>query len=102
VVVDKNAKKAVVTNSSKQKLRQKLHDDISDLTPELQSLLRKGMHASHVTEDDILTQVDDLDAKLKTVEKFYELAEKLSIKIVTIEEVFEKENQALLQSTTKL
>jgi RNA polymerase primary sigma factor len=49
-----------------------------------------------------LTQVDDLDAKLKTVEKFYELAEKLSIKMVTIEEVFEKENQALLQNATKL
>ncbi len=102
IPVEKNAKKVVVTNASKQKLRQKLHEDISDLTPELQSLLRKWMHAGHVTEDDILTQVDDLDAKLKTVEKFYELAEKLSIKIVTIEEVFEKENQALLQSTTKL
>ncbi|MEI7477083.1 MAG: sigma-70 family RNA polymerase sigma factor [bacterium] len=55
-----------------------------------------------MTEDEILTQVDDLDAKLKIVEKFYELAEKLSIKIVTIEEVFEKENQALAQNGTKL
>ena len=100
--VDKNAKKKVETASSKQKLWQKLHDDIADLTPELQSLLRKWLSIWHVTEDDILTQVDDLDAKLKTVEKFYELAEKLSIKMVTIEEVFEKENQALLQNATKL
>ena len=99
---EKPAKKRVETPASKQKLRQKLHDDIADITPELQSLLRKGLTAGHVTEDDILTQVDDLDAKLKTVEKFYELAEKLSIKIVTIEEVFEKENQALLQNATRL
>ncbi len=72
------------------------------MTPELQTLLRKGLQTSAVTEDEILTQVDDLDAKLKIVEKFYELAEKLGIKVVTIEEVFEKENQALLQSGTKL
>lgn len=95
-------KKKIETSATKQKLRQKLHEDIGDLTPELQSLLRKGLHAGQVTEDDILTQVDDLDAKLKTVEKFYELAEKLSIKIVTIEEVFEKENQALMQNSSKL
>lgn len=64
--------------------------------------MRKGLQTSAVTEDEILTQVDDLDAKLKIVEKFYELAEKLGIKVVTIEEVFEKENQALLQAGTKL
>lgn len=87
---------------SRLKLREKLHEDIADLTPELQALLRKGLQSSSITEDEILTQVDDLDAKLKIVEKFYELAEKLGIKVVTIEEVFEKENQALLQSGTKL
>ncbi len=87
---------------SRLKIREKLHDDIADITPELQALLRKGLQTSTVTEDEILTQVDDLDAKLKMVEKFYELAEKLGIKVVTIEEVFEKENAALLQSGTKL
>lgn len=80
----------------------KLHDDVADLTPELQALLKKGIQSGVITEDEILTQVDDLDAKLKVVEKFYELAEKVSVKIVTIEEVFEKENAALTQTGTKL
>jgi hypothetical protein len=32
-----------------------------------------------------------MDAKMKMIEKFYELADKLSIKIITIEEVLEEE-----------
>jgi RNA polymerase primary sigma factor len=95
-------KKKPESTGSKLKIWEKLNDDIADLTPELQALLRKWLQSGSVTEDEILTQVDDLDAKLKIVEKFFELAEKLSIKVVTIEEVFDKENQALAQSATKL
>lgn len=82
---------------NRQQIWEKLTEDISDLTPELQTLLKKGTNSGKITEEEILTEVDDLDAKIKVVEKFYELAEKLSIKIVTIEEAFEEENKQLLQ-----
>jgi RNA polymerase primary sigma factor len=95
-------KKGTESAASKMRLYDKLHDDVADLTPELQALLKKGIQHGSVTEDEILTQVDDLDAKLKIVEKFYELAEKLSVKVVTIEEVFEKENASLTQTGVKL
>lgn len=95
----KSSKKSPV---NKQQLRDKMIDDINELTPELQNLLKKGMQHGHITEDEILTEVDDLDAKLKTVEKLYELAEKLSIKIVTIEELFEQENKQLQQTGARL
>lgn len=49
-----------------------------------------------------MTQVDDLDAKIKIVEKFYELAEKLGVKLITIEEIFEKENEEFAQSQSRL
>lgn len=98
----KVAKVAKKTTVNRQQIWDKIADDINELTPELQNLLRKGMQSGHITEDEILTEVDDLDAKIKTVEKFYELAEKLSIKIVTIEEVFEQENKQLQQAGSKL
>jgi hypothetical protein len=46
---------------------------------------------STITEEDILAEVDDLDAKIKMLEKLYDLADKLSIRIITIEENLEKE-----------
>ncbi len=104
VAADKEAKKNADTKAAggkvakkstvnRQQLWEKLSDDINELTPELQNLLKKGSQTGQITEDEILTEVDDLDAKLKTVEKLYELAEKLSIKIYTIEEIFEQENK---------
>ncbi len=99
----KTAVKAVKkVTINRQLIWDKISDDINELTPELQSLLKKGMQTGHITEDEILTEVDDLDAKIKTVEKFYELAEKMSIKIVTIEELFEQENKQMQQGANKL
>lgn len=95
----KPVKKSTV---NRQQLWEKLSEDINELTPELQNLLKKGAQSGHITEDEILTEVDDLDAKLKTVEKLYELAEKLSIKIYTIEEIFEQENKKEQQNGSKL
>ncbi len=77
--------------SVKQQLRDKLQDDILDLSVTLQKLLRKWLEQWHITEEDIISEVDDMDAKIKMIEKFYELAEKLSIKVVTIEESLEEE-----------
>lgn len=95
----KTSKKATI---NRQQIRDKIAEDINELTPELQNLLKKGAQTGHITEDEILTEVDDLDAKIKTVEKFYELAEKLAIKIVTIEELFEQENKLMKEAGTKL
>lgn len=75
----------------KQQLRDKLLDNIEDLSKWLQKLLRKWFEWSVVTEEDIISEIDDLDAKAKMLEKFYELAEKLSIKILTIEQALEDE-----------
>lgn len=98
-----NGGKVVKKNTvNRQQIRDKISEDINELSPELQNLLKKGMTSGQITEDEILTEVDDLDAKIKTVEKFYELAEKLSIKIVTIEEIFEQENKQMQQWAGKL
>lgn len=75
----------------REKLWDKLQDDIIDLNKPLQKLLRKGFEWWSVTEEDVISQIDDMDGKIKMIEKFYELAEKLSIKIITIEEVLEEE-----------
>ncbi|OQB41631.1 MAG: hypothetical protein BWY04_00727 [candidate division CPR1 bacterium ADurb.Bin160] len=40
-----------------------------------------------------------MDMSSKLLEKFYELAEKLSIKVLTIEEILEKEAQALVEKS---
>jgi RNA polymerase primary sigma factor len=50
----------------------------------------------------VLSEIDDLDAKIKMLEKFYELADKLSIKILTIEEIIEKETEDTKKHQTRL
>jgi DNA-directed RNA polymerase sigma subunit (sigma70/sigma32) len=40
-----------------------------------------------------------MDLSIKMIEKFYELADKLSIKIITIEEVLEKEAEEAKKET---
>jgi hypothetical protein len=40
-----------------------------------------------------------MDMSVKLLEKFYDLADKLSIKILTIEEVLEQEAQALVEKS---
>lgn len=76
-------------------LWEKLQDDIKELAPSLQKLLEKWLATNAITEEDILAEVDDMDAKIKMLEKFYDLAEKLSIKIITIEENLENEAKEL-------
>lgn len=81
----------VANTKMQEKLWEQLQDDIDDLNRQLQKLLRKWFEEGSITEEDLISQIDDMDAKMKMIEKFYELADKLSIKIITIEEVLEEE-----------
>ena len=83
----------------KQQLREKFQDDISELTKPLQLLLNKWFQTGSVSEEDIISEIDDMDQSAKMLEKFYDLADKLSIKILTIEEVLELESKELVKET---
>lgn len=78
-------------NKAKAALRDKLLDDIKELNTPMQTLLRNWLEKWYVTEDEILTEVDDIDKQVEILEKFYDLADKLSIKIETIEDILIKE-----------
>lgn len=75
----------------KKQLWGKFKDDITEIDKPLQDLLEKGLESGTIKEDDVIAEIDDLDMNVKMLEKFYDLADKLSIKIITIEEVLEKE-----------
>ncbi len=86
----------------KKTLWNKLQDDIVELHGGLQTLLKQWLERWSITEEDIIAEIDDLDAKAKMIEKFYELADKLSIKIITIEEQLLKEAAELADQGPKL
>lgn len=83
-----------MVSNAKIALRDKLHEDISELSPELQSILKKGLEKGYVTEDSILSGIDDIDKQVEILERFYELTDKLSIKIETIDDILLKEMNA--------
>lgn len=72
-------------------LWEKLEDDITELNKPLQLLLEESLEKGKVMEEDIIAEIDDMDSKIKMLEKFYDLAEKLWVKVVTIEEKLEEE-----------
>jgi len=80
-------------------LRDSFQDDIGELSKPLQELLKNGLETNTINEEDVISDVDDMDLSIKMIEKFYELAEKLSIKMITIEEVLEKEAEAAKKET---
>ena len=80
---------------TKKQLWESFQDDINELSPELQELLTKWFASWEINEEDIITEIDDMDLNIKVVEKVYDLADKLGIKIVTIEEVLEKEAESV-------
>lgn len=80
---------------------EKLADDIHELPDDLQQLLRTWVDKWYVTEDEILSCVDEIDKQIEVLEKFYELSEKLSVKIETIEDVLKRET-AQASAKTKL
>ena len=86
-------------NSTKKQLRDKLQDDINELTPGLQALLETGANRGMIEEEEVISEIDDMEGNIKLLEKFYDLSEKLGIKIVTIEELLEKEQESLKKET---
>lgn len=74
-------------------MRDKLKEDILELPLSLQALLKQGHSKGTVDEESILSEIDDMDKRIKVIEKFYELCDKLNIKILTIEEMFLLEDQ---------
>ncbi len=79
----------------------KLFDDISELTPWLQKLLKVWLEKGYITEDEVLSEIDDIDKQVELLEKFYELTDKLTIKIETIEDILIKEMRSQ-QAPSKL
>jgi len=86
-------------DSTKKQLRDKLQDDINELTPGLQALLETGANRGMIEEEEVISEIDDMEGNIKLLEKFYDLSEKLGIKIVTIEELLEKEQESLKKET---
>lgn len=86
---------------SKKDIRNKYIDEIFDIPSGLQQLLKEGYENWYVSEDAVIFQIDDIESKSKVLEKFFELAEKLSIKIETIEEMLEREREKM-QEESKL
>ncbi len=84
---------------SKEQLWDKFQDDINELPKPLQVLLEKGMVNNTIKEEDIISEIDDMDASAKILEKFYHLADKLGIKLLTIEEVLEQEAKVAVKET---
>ncbi len=84
---------------AKQKLWDKLQDEIKEFPQELQGLLNKWLDKWYITEDEIISKLSNIDEQIDVVEKFYDIADKLSIKIETIEEILEKEAQSEIQET---
>jgi RNA polymerase primary sigma factor len=83
----------------KKQLRDSFQDDISELTKPLQELLKQWFNSWEINEEDVIADIDDMDLNIKIIEKFYDLAEKIWIKIITIEEILEKEAQQIKKET---
>lgn len=69
--------KSVKTHYQKKELWKKFLDEIMELPEGLQNLLKDGFEHGFISEDAIIFQIDDLDTKAKTLERFIEVSEKL-------------------------
>jgi RNA polymerase primary sigma factor len=78
-------------DKTRQKIWEQLKDDIGELSEGLQKLLTQGAEKGTIQEENIISEIDDMEGNIKILEKFYDLAEKLGVKIITIEEVLEEE-----------
>lgn len=84
----------------KQNLRNKLQDEINDLPESLQEMLKQGFEKWSIKEDDIIYAIDDdIDSKEKIWDKFFDLCEKLSIKVITIEEIIDEETKKMAEES---
>ncbi|GHW02970.1 RNA polymerase sigma factor SigA [candidate division SR1 bacterium] len=88
-------------NKVKKKIREQLKDDILELSEGLQQLLAIGAEKGKIREEDIISEIDDIDGNIKIFEKFYDLTDKLGIQIITIEELLDAEVKDM-KKTSKL
>ena len=77
----------------------KLQDEINDLPDSLQIILKDGYGKWSIKEDEIIYAIDDIDAKDKVWDRFLGLCDKLSIKMVTIEEIIEEETKKISEAS---
>lgn len=77
-----------------QNLWDNMKEDILELPSNLQTLLEKWYERRYITEEEILSQVDEIDSQIDTIEKFYDIADKLGIKIETIEDTLSLEDSS--------
>lgn len=75
----------------KKQVLKSLEDDINDLIPSLRNLINKWFEKEYITEDEMLANVSDLDEQVDSIEKFYDICDKLSIRIISIEESISNE-----------
>jgi len=83
----------------KQQLWEKFQDDIAELNKSLQKLLEQWAKWVGIKEEDIIAEIDDMDWSAKILERFYDLCDKLWIKIITIEELLELEAKASVKES---
>jgi len=74
-------------------------EDISELSEDLQQLLATGAEKWSLLEEDLISSLDNMDGSIRILERFYDLCDKLKIKVVTIEE--EIENREKEDKSTK-
>jgi RNA polymerase primary sigma factor len=78
-------------DKTRKQIWEQLKEDIGELSEGLQKLLTAGAEKGTIQEEDIIAEIDDMEGNIKILEKFYDLADKLGIKIITIEEILEVE-----------
>ncbi len=83
----------------KKELWKKYLDEIMELPEWLQLLLKEWFDNGFISEDAVIFQIDDLDKKAKTLERFLEVCDKLLIKVETIEEMLERERIRLQEES---
>ena len=83
----------------RKKIWDKLQEDISELSEDLQHLLTMWAEKGSLLEEDLISSLDNMEWSIRVLEKFYDLCDKLKIRVVTIEE--ELENSAKEDKSTK-
>ena len=88
-----------ISHNQKKEMWKKFLDEIMELPEGLQILLKEGFEHGFISEDAVIFQIDDLEKKAKVLERFLEIADKLGIKIETIEEMLERERLRLQEES---
>ena len=86
-------------NEERKKIYENLMEDISELSEDLQDLLLKWAEKWSLLEEDLIASLDNMEGSIRILEKFYDLCDKLKIKVITIEE--ELENSGKEEKWTK-